>query len=624
MSTTTKRGTWPYMAPEMLLEGAAGEDPLGASRATDVYALGVLCWEVLTGQQPWAGATEQRMFNALLRAQARGEALPQGVPLTTPPLPLDLPAGVRALLEQCLGAVRGARPRVAAVAEALQQAAQAMASGEFDVFLSHAWTEAGRHAPLTTEVNRRLTDAGLRVWLDVAEMGADPRESMRAGIRGSRCVVALLSERYGTRPSCLRELEWAQEMGKPVVGCLAEAREGWFLGEALRALLPPETHLFPDLRAAAGVDWGAGEALAAGQRELLTKAPTALPQVLRFVQQLAGAGGSPAPPEDFVMPTKNGQPDFGPVIEGPLAAWRAANPGALVANVSWRRNLTDADFVHFRGLLALNMSGCTNTAIADAITDAAFAHLRGINTLYMSGCNQASITDAAFAHLRGIHTLNMRLCNQDGITDTAFEHLRGIHTLDMSFCSQASITDAAFVHLRGIHTLDMSFCSQASITDAAFVHLRGIHTLDLSGCSQEGITDAAFAHLRGIHSLHMSSCSQAGITDAAFVHLCGIHTLVMNNCCQAGITDAAFAHLRGIHTLDMNGCRQPGITDAAFVHLRGIQYLAMLGCDSGGITAAAFTHLSGIQIIYMNGCPASHCVAARALGLPVDDVTTFG
>jgi hypothetical protein len=46
------------------------------------------------------------------------------------------------------------RPKVDEVAEGLHQAAQAMASGEFDVFLSHKWGRDGRHAPLTTQVSR--------------------------------------------------------------------------------------------------------------------------------------------------------------------------------------------------------------------------------------------------------------------------------------------------------------------------------------------------------------------------------------------------------------------------------------------------------------------------------------
>ena len=98
----------------------------------------------------------------------------------------------------------------------------------------------------------------------------------------------------------------------------------------------------------------------------------------------------------------------------------------------------------------------------------------------MAGCR--GVTDAAFVHLRGLHTLDMTNCWQHAITDAAFAHLTGIQRLSVMFCSQATITDAAFAHLRGIQLLNMSYCRR--FTDAAFVHLRGIHTLYMWGCDQ--------------------------------------------------------------------------------------------------------------------------------------------
>ena len=121
------------------------------------------------------------------------------------------------LLKSCLHAERVQRPKVDEVAERLHQAAQAMASGEFDVFLSHKWGRDGMHAPLTTQVYQALLAAGLRVWLDTAEMGFDMNVSMESGIARSGCVVALLNARYGTaldkgaawdpaQDNCLKEL----------------------------------------------------------------------------------------------------------------------------------------------------------------------------------------------------------------------------------------------------------------------------------------------------------------------------------------------------------------------------------------------------------------------------------
>ena len=176
---------------------------------------------------------------------------------------------------------------------------------------------------------------------------------------------------------------------------------------------------------------------------------------------ISKVGGTPH--GGFVRPL-NGPPDFGfgPRIEGPLAAWRAAHPGALVADLNGRRDLTDADFAHLAGIKALRMDGCTNPGL----TDAAFEHLRGLHTLVMNSCRQASITDAAFSHLHGLHTLHMIYCWQPAITDAAFTHLNGIQLLDMDGCRQATVAGATFAHLRGVRLLRMHTCSPRAIAAA--------------------------------------------------------------------------------------------------------------------------------------------------------------
>ena len=93
------------------------------------------------------------------------------------------------------------------------------------------------------------------------------------------------------------------------------------------------------------------------------------------------------------------------VIQGSIGGWRACFPRARCANVNKCRRhapVVDADFVHFVGLWELNMDSC------NAVTDAAFVHLRGIRVLDMSLCSQSTITDAGLAHLGGIQKLSIR------------------------------------------------------------------------------------------------------------------------------------------------------------------------------------------------------------------------
>ena len=79
--------------------------------------------------------------------------------------------------------------------------------------------------------------------------------------------------------------------------------------------------------------------------------------------------------------TEAGWNDEATRIEGSLAAWRACFPKARAATVNERLDLTDADFVHLKGIHKLDMRACSQMGI----TDGAFVHLKGIHTLFMIG-----------------------------------------------------------------------------------------------------------------------------------------------------------------------------------------------------------------------------------------------
>ncbi|HVF87053.1 MAG TPA: serine/threonine-protein kinase, partial [Pyrinomonadaceae bacterium] len=88
-------GTVYYMSPEQLL----GQPQ---STATDVYGLGVLLYEMLTGTTPFTGDEVPKVFSKII-----GEA---------PAIPQSLPAEVRTLLERWLSKDPKARPASAAAA----------------------------------------------------------------------------------------------------------------------------------------------------------------------------------------------------------------------------------------------------------------------------------------------------------------------------------------------------------------------------------------------------------------------------------------------------------------------------------------------------------------------------
>ncbi len=77
-------GTAPYMSPEQ----ARGKK---VDRRADIWAFGVVMWEMLTGQRLFAGETVSDILAAVLRADPDWEELPA-----------DTPSALRRLLERCL------------------------------------------------------------------------------------------------------------------------------------------------------------------------------------------------------------------------------------------------------------------------------------------------------------------------------------------------------------------------------------------------------------------------------------------------------------------------------------------------------------------------------------------
>ncbi len=281
-----KRGTWVYMAPEMYASMSA--PAAKATRSSDVFAFSTLCLEVLSDVKPWQGYDPASRLAELRAGRVLPAACEAGIRQDTPP-------AVRQVLMACLLLEREKRPRLAVVHQVLSAEAARLSAGHFDVFLSHCWTPApnSAHHPLTTEIYSLLIEEGHRVWVDTLEMGSRLDSSMENGIKNSSCVVALLSERYGTRPNCKLELELSRKHGRHVVPCMVEPSTDWFPSKELQTLVcDTDRAHFVDFRAAALVDWGAPVAKEERAR-VLTRHPDAWPKLKRFIKEAinAGAGG---------------------------------------------------------------------------------------------------------------------------------------------------------------------------------------------------------------------------------------------------------------------------------------------------------------------------------------------
>jgi len=87
-------GTTAYMAPE-LLNGNATE----FSKKVDVYAFGVILWELVTGEQPYKNKVDEySIIRAVLQEHER------------PPIPTYVPLNLKDIINKCWSTIPERRP----------------------------------------------------------------------------------------------------------------------------------------------------------------------------------------------------------------------------------------------------------------------------------------------------------------------------------------------------------------------------------------------------------------------------------------------------------------------------------------------------------------------------------
>ncbi|MGR6322280.1 serine/threonine-protein kinase [Micromonospora soli] len=195
----TLLGTPAYLAPERLDNGQV-------SPATDVYAVGLLLYRMLTGRLPWQASTTTQMLRAHMYNQ----------PDPMPPV-VGLPDEVQQLVGRCLAKRPEDRPATAEVARALAEAAGiaaivpvSPALGRFDpALLENAgttilpWSSETDALPFSAirtrtrkaAARRRRVEAGVAaaglVAVTAALWGVTAKSSASGGVEPTEARIAL-------------------------------------------------------------------------------------------------------------------------------------------------------------------------------------------------------------------------------------------------------------------------------------------------------------------------------------------------------------------------------------------------------------------------------------------------
>jgi len=159
-------GTVQYLAPEQ----ASGKP---ASPATDIYSLGIVAYEALSGRRPFRGESQVSIAMAHIK-----EAPPE--------LPGTIPEPVRKLVMSCIAKKPEGRP---SSAETLAKAARALELGQVDEAMSYI-PEPGKAAPADTGASDKPGPRGTQP-IPVIDEGI-PRKVWAIAITGGVALIALV------------------------------------------------------------------------------------------------------------------------------------------------------------------------------------------------------------------------------------------------------------------------------------------------------------------------------------------------------------------------------------------------------------------------------------------------
>ena len=238
------QGTLSYCAPEMLFNPSTESQTEVAkpSRKTDIFAFGILSWEVLTQNRPFSDVNNEIELSDLLH---------QGGRPSLDKLPNNTPADMIELLKKAWHQDRSKRISALEAYSKCEFLSKSFSNDSFDIFFSHAWI----NKPFLVYVFNELTKSGYRVWYDQNDMEYDLKKSMVDGISKSKMVLACVNSTYQNRENCMFELREANRLNKPIISLVIEENPFQWASNELKKICEFQSKMFVDISSVVSLNW---------------------------------------------------------------------------------------------------------------------------------------------------------------------------------------------------------------------------------------------------------------------------------------------------------------------------------------------------------------------------------
>eukprot|EP00913_Durusdinium_trenchii_P010926 g10255.t1 len=179
------------------------------------------------------------------------------------------------------------------------------------------------------------------------------------------------------------------------------------------------------------------------------------------------------------------------------------------------------------------------------------------------------------------------------------DHLRAFSempTLKSLFLSGTSIEDVALERLsRTNPTLTWIDLSDTKVTDAGIRNLQQIPSLNRIALNETAVTDVGLKHLAALPGLHSIDVARTSVTDIGLAYLKDRRqfrrlNLIGTNVSNAGIK--SLTKMKGLEALFLGSCR---IDDKGLLQIENLTALEMLNLDNTGVSDAGLKSLQGMS-----------------------------
>ncbi len=135
---------------------------------------------------------------------------------------------------------------------------------------------------------------------------------------------------------------------------------------------------------------------------------------------------------------------------------------------------------------------------------------------------RAKVTDSDLRALAGQTHLQVLILGDTRISNAGVAHLQDLTNLQRLDLGTTDITDAGLMHLKGMNQLTRLELYRTTIGDAGLAHLSGLSELRVLGLEGTRVGDAGLAHLQGLTKLEALNLSGTKVSDAGLEHLNGL------------------------------------------------------------------------------------------------------